>query len=83
MNSMIKKNEINEIENLKTNPLINYKFRPEEKNNSILHALVNPKDNFNYSRFYLPRNGSMLLSRDKAKRFFIYIFYKKIYIYYI
>ena len=65
-----KENEINEIENLKTNPLINYKFRPEEKNNSILHALVNPKDNFNYSRFYLPRNGSMLLSRDKTKKFF-------------
>ena len=65
-----KENEINEIENLKTNPLINYKFRPEEKNNSILHAIVNPKDNFNYSRFYLPRNGSMLLSRDKTKKFF-------------
>ena len=65
-----KENEINEIENLKNNPLISYKFRPEEKNNSILHAIVNPKDNFNYSRFYLPRNGSMLLSRDKTKKFF-------------
>ena len=54
------------------NPLLKYQFqgKTDKKNFSLLHALVNPKDNSNYSRFFLPRNGSMLLSRDKGYKFF-------------
>ena len=63
--------EFTESENNKTNIIFNYKSKNEsdKKNNSLLNALVNPKDNFNYSKFYLPRNGSMLLSREKIKKF--------------
>lgn len=38
------------------------------KNNSLLEAIVNPNDNSVYSRFYLPRCGSMLLSRDEQNK---------------
>ena len=64
--------EITELESNKTNVIYNYKLqnKNDRKNISLLNALVNPKDSFNYSKFYLPRNGSMLLSRDKVKKFF-------------
>ena len=69
-------NYITESETLKTNSLMNYRFKGKStkgnKDDPLLLALVNPKDYSNYSRFFLPRNGSMLLSRDKAKKF-IYI----------
>jgi hypothetical protein len=38
------------------------------KNNSLLEAIVNPNDNPVYSRFYLPRCGTMLLSRDEQNK---------------
>ena len=64
--------EFTELESNKTNIIYNYKSqnKSDNKNNSLLNALVNPKDNFNYSKFYLPRNGSMLLSREKIKKLF-------------
>ena len=64
--------EITELESNKTNIIYNNKSQSKfgNKNYSLLTALINPKDNFNYSKFYLPRNGSMLLSRDKIKKFF-------------
>ena len=34
-----------------------------KKQNSLLNAMINPNDEFGYSRYFLPRNGSMLLSR--------------------
>ena len=34
-----------------------------KKQNSLLNAMINPKDEFSYSRYFLPRTGSMLLSR--------------------
>ena len=52
--------------------LINVSFKNPiglKKNNSLLEAIVNPNDNLIYSRYYLPRNGSMLLSReDQSKK---------------
>ena len=42
----------------------------DKKNFSLINALINPKDNSNYSQFFLPRNGSMLLSREKGHKFF-------------
>ena len=64
--------EFTELESNKTNIIYNYKSQNkfDNKNYSLLNALVNPKDNSNYSKFYLPRNGSMLLSREKIKKFF-------------
>ena len=67
-----KEEELTEIDTKYKNLLLNFKFhrKSDKKNFSLLHALVNPKDNSNYSRFFLPRNGSMLLSRDKGNKFF-------------
>ena len=64
--------EFTELESNKTNIIYNYKSQNkfDNKNYSLLNALVNPKDISNYSKFYLPRNGSMLLSREKIKKFF-------------
>jgi hypothetical protein len=39
-----------------------------KKNNSLLEAIVNPNDNPVYSRFFLPRCGNMLLSRDEQNK---------------
>ena len=39
-----------------------------KKSNSLLQAIVNPNDNPVYSQYYLPRNGSMLLSRDEQNK---------------
>ena len=39
-----------------------------KKENSLLEAIVNPNDNPIFSRYYLPRNGSMLLSRDELNK---------------
>jgi len=39
-----------------------------KKNNSLLEAIVNPNDNPVYSRFYLPRCGNLLLSRDEQNK---------------
>ena len=39
-----------------------------KKGNSLLEAIVNPNDNPVFSRYYLPRNGSMLLSREDQKK---------------
>ena len=64
-------NDNTELENNKSNPIVNYKFvkRSNKNTYSILHALINPKDNSNYSKFYLPRNGSLLLSRERHKKY--------------
>ena len=34
-----------------------------KKQNSLLNAMISPKDEFRYSQYFLPRTGSMLLSR--------------------
>ena len=39
-----------------------------KKGDSLLEAIVNPNDNPVFSRYYLPRNGSMLLSREEQKK---------------
>ena len=46
----------------KSNLIKNIKLRKEK---SLLNAMVNPNDNTTYSRFFLPRSGSMLLSRTE------------------
>ena len=47
---------------------INGKSISLKKGNSLLEAIVNPNDNSVFSRYYLPRNGSMLLSRDEQNK---------------
>ena len=52
----------------KTNSFKNIRM---QKQNSLLDAMINPKDGFRYSQYFLPRSGSMLLSRNeepKAKK---------------
>ena len=63
---------LTENENKNKNPFLNFRSqrKTDKKNFSLLNALINPKENSNYSRFFLPRNGSMLLSRDKGHKFF-------------
>lgn len=39
-----------------------------KKENSLLKAIINPNDNQIFSRYYLPRIGSMLLSRDELNK---------------
>lgn len=65
-------NDSSEGETRKENTLFNFRFKrsSEKKNYSLLNAMVNPNENSNYPRFYLPRNGSMLLSKDKTKKIF-------------
>ena len=50
---------------------VNGKTQKMKKNNSLMQAIVNPNDNPSYSRYYLPRNGSMLLSRDELNKKFL------------
>ena len=68
----ISNNNLNEIESMKKDNLFYYRLKRKKENQffSLLKALVNPNDNSNYSRYYLPRNGSMLLSKDRAKKIF-------------
>ena len=40
----------------------------QKKGNSLLDAIVNPNDNPVFSKYYLPRNGSMLLSREDINK---------------
>ena len=65
-------NNLNEIESMKKDSLFYYRLKrkKENQNFSLFKALINPNDNSNYSRYYLPRNGSMLLSKDRAKKIF-------------
>ena len=39
-----------------------------KKQNSLLNAMINPNDEFGYSRYFLPRTGSMLLSRIEESK---------------
>ena len=63
---------LTENENKSKNSFLNFRSqrKTDKKNFPLLNALINPKENSNYSRFFLPRNGSMLLSRDKSHKFF-------------
>ena len=57
-------NEFTEIDaNEKNNQVFGFKRKTEQKNFSLLKALVNPNDDSSYSRLFLPRNGSMLLKK--------------------
>ena len=58
--------EIFEIENIGNN--LNIGAGNSKKENSLMEAIVNPNDNPVYSRYYLPRNGSMLLSREEPTK---------------
>ena len=44
-----------------------YGFRIK-KQNSLLNAMINPKDELRYSQFFLPRTGTMLLSRMEESK---------------
>ena len=75
-------NYLAEKEIFMNNSLFDYKFKRKNQNINypLFHALVNPNDNFNYSKNYLPRNGSLLLfklkknekkkKKKKRKKFF-------------
>ena len=68
--------EMMENENGGNNSLLNNNatgksYKLKNNNNSIQQAIVNPNDNPGYSRYYLPRNGSMLLSRDELTKKFL------------
>ena len=49
----------------KTNSFKNIRM---QKQNSLLDAMINPKDGFRYSQYFLPRSGSMLLSRNEEPK---------------
>ena len=56
---------------INTSNNVNGKSVSLKKGNSLLEAIVNPNDNYVFSRYYLPRNGSMLLSRDEQNKKFL------------
>ena len=63
---------LNELTKNKTPKIEEEKFKKSNlrRQNSVLNAYVNPKDKFEFSQFYLPRTGSLLLKRkteDKKK----------------
>ena len=66
-NRIIKNKDKNEISNFTPeSKYISFKRKinlKQEKHNSLEYALVNPIENSLYPRLYLPRNGSMLLTR--------------------
>ena len=39
-----------------------------KKQNSLLNAIVNPKDRFEFSQFFLPRTGTLLLKRAEEQK---------------
>ena len=43
----------------------NIRFR---KQNSLFSAMINPIEGFKYSQYFLPRSGSMLLSRNEEQK---------------
>ena len=66
-NRIIKNKDNNEISNFTPeSKYISFKRKiniKQEKHNSLEYALVNPIENSLYPRLFLPRNGSMLLTR--------------------
>ena len=50
-----KKNEENKKKNLR-------------KQHSLLNAIINPKDKFDYSQYFLPRMGTLLLKRSEEQK---------------
>ena len=52
-----------DIENKNKKNSFSFKNIRIKKQNSLLNAIINPKDGFRYSQYFLPRTGSMLLSR--------------------
>ena len=49
----------------KTNSFKNIRVK---KQDSLLDAMINPMDEFRYSQYFLPRSGSMLLSRKEEPK---------------
>ena len=56
---------LNELTKNKTPKIEEEKIKKSNlrRQNSVLNAYVNPKDKFEFSHFYLPRTGSLLLKR--------------------
>ena len=56
---------LNELTKNKTPKIEEEKFKKSNlrRQNSVLNAYANPKDKFEFSQFYLPRTGSLLLKR--------------------
>ena len=56
---------LNKLTKNKTPKIEEEKFKKSNlrRQNSVLNAYVNPKDKFEFSQFYLPRTGSLLLKR--------------------
>ena len=56
---------LNELTKNKTPKIEEEKIKKSNlrRHNSVLNAYVNPKDKFEFSQFYLPRTGSLLLKR--------------------
>ena len=50
-----KKNEENKKKNIR-------------KQHSLLNAIINPKDKFDYSQYFLPRMGTLLLKRSEEPK---------------
>ena len=44
------------------------KRRQMKRQSSLLNAIVNPKDHFDYSQYFLPRTGTLLLSRAEEQK---------------
>ena len=56
---------LNELTKNRTSKIEEEKIKKSNlrRQNSVLNAYVNPKDKFEFSQFYLPRTGSLLLKR--------------------
>ena len=67
----IKKNNSTKKEKEKKDENV-YTFQSKKKNirkqNSLLNAIINPKDEFAYSQFFLPRTGALLLRRSEEPK---------------
>ena len=67
----IKKNNSTKKEKEKKDENV-YTFQSKKKNirkqNSLLNAIINPKDEFAYSQFFLPRTGTLLLKRSEEPK---------------
>ena len=63
------KNEIDNIDTMNTlndKSLFKNRINKEKKYKFLSSAILNPDESNNFSKYYLPRSGSMLLTREKG-----------------
>ena len=55
--------DVEELQYIKSSSPINDINNKKNQNNSLIEAMLNPSENISCSKYFLPRSGSMLLSR--------------------